>query len=700
MWHELFTKSALFMKKKLAYIRNHYTEIYKVFLFLVSIIIIVSILPKELQFKYEYSLNTPWMYEDLVAPDDFPIIKTKKEIKEEKEQLQNQIKPYFTFKSDFTKQTLISVQNNFDSLWVKNFGFNKQEKYQLNRVFYLNTLSKILNKGVINIPKSLNITDPNTVIVLIKDNVGNEEFVGQFYTVNSAYKEFESKLSQHENLENKFLKSLFIKAIIQNIVYDKNKTDNELHTAVQGLSPYRGMVQRGQRIIDKGEIINSDIYRILQSLQKDYDSKTRQSSFTISIGETILISIPLITLFLYLFFFRNDIYEDSKNLLMLLILIITMVVLTRILVAYHSSYVLIVPLMISPIVIRAFFDTQLALITHIITVILVSFIVPSSFQFLFLQLMTGLITIISIRNLQKRSQFFITSIIIFISFLVIYSGMIMSMDGTITNMNKMMIAYFAINASLTFFSYPLIFIFERLFMLVTDMSLLEYSDTNNSLIRNLAEKAPGTFHHSIQVANLAEEAALQIGGNALLVRAGAMYHDIGKAENPMFFTENQNGNFNPHDELTFQESAQIIIDHVLLGINIAKKNNIPDQIIDFIRTHHGTKRVEYFYRMYKKDFPEDDVRLVDFTYHGPIPYTKETCVLMMADAAEAASRSLKTPDAKSISELIDTIIKSQMDQGQFNNADITMKEINLVKKIFKRKLMNIYHVRIEYPSET
>jgi putative nucleotidyltransferase with HDIG domain len=355
--------------------------------------------------------------------------------------------------------------------------------------------------------------------------------------------------------------------------------------------------------------------------------------------------------------------------------------------------------MISPIVIRAFYDTQLALITHIITVILVSFIVPSSFQFLFLQLMTGLITIISIRTLQKRSQFLITSIIIFASFSVIYFGMILAMEGGVEEINGYIISYFAISAALTFFSFPLIFLFEKLFMLVTDMSLLEYSDTNNTLIRKLAEKAPGTFHHSIQVANLAEEATLLIGGNALLVRAGAMYHDIGKAENPMFFTENQNGSFNPHDELTFQESSQIIINHVLKGIEIAKSNNIPNQIIDFIRTHHGTKRVEYFYRMYKKDFPEDDVRLVDFTYHGPIPYSKETCVLMMADAAEAASRSLKTPDAKSISELIDTIIKSQMDQGQFNNANITMKEINMVKKVFKRKLMNIYHVRIEYPSE-
>jgi len=687
------------MKKYLSYIRNHYAEIYKVFLFVVSIIIIVAILPKEIQFKYEYNLNTPWMYESLVAPNDFPIIKTKEEIETEKKELRKQVKPYFVYDELLTQKVIDEASKNFDSAWVKQFGFSEREEYKYNKDFFLSTLQDVLKRGVINIPNSIQLNE-NQVIILVRNNTGNEVFAKDFFTVSSAFNEIKKRTKDKKDLLLDFLKPLFLRSIVQNINYDAGKTENEYNELLKNQSPYRGMVQKGQRVIDKGEIINEDIYRILQSLQKDFESRTRQSSYVVVLGESILIAIPMIAFFLYLFFFRNDIYEDSKNLIMLLFLIIIMVVLTRILVTYHSNYVFIVPLMISPIIIRAFYDTQLALLTHIITVILVSFIVPSSFQFLFLQLMTGLITIISIRNLQKRSQFLITSIIIFFSFTIIYLGMILAIEGSIHDIDPHIIAYFAISAALTFFSFPIIFLFEKLFMLVTDMSLLEYADTNNSLIRKLAEKAPGTFHHSIQVANLAEEATLQIGGNALLVRAGAMYHDIGKAENPMFFTENQNGSFNPHDELTFQESAQIIINHVLQGIEIAKKNNIPDQIIDFIRTHHGTKRVEYFYRMYKKDFPEDDVRLKDFTYHGPIPYSKETCVLMMADAAEAASRSLKTPDAKSISELIDSIIKSQMEQGQFNNANITMKEINLVKKVFKRKLMNIYHVRIEYPSES
>ncbi len=688
------------MQKILSYIRNHYADIYKVFLFVASIIIIVAILPKEVQFKYEYTLNTPWLYEDLIANKDFPIIKSESELKKEKTDLKKQLKPYFIYDDKLTQTTLTQASAQFDSLWIQEFGFDDKGGYQLNKIFFLKALKDILNQGVIDIPKSLKIKNQDHVIIVLKSNIANESFIGSFLTVNSAFKEITSKIQSKQDINSEFLKPLFIKSIVQNVIFDKNKTDEEFKQLMDNISPYRGIVQKGQRIIAKGEIINADIYRIIQSLQRDYEGKTRQSSIVIIIGETILISVPMMAFFFYLFFFRQDIFEDTKNLVIILLLVTTMVILTRILVIYHSNLVFIIPLMLSPIVIRAFFDTQLALITHIITIILVSFFVPSSFRFLFIQLMTGLVTIISIRNLQKRSQFFYTVLIIFLSYTVIYFGMLLAIEGTFKDLDSTIILYFAISAALTFFSFPLIFLFEKVFMLVTDMSLLEYADTNNSLIRQLAEKAPGTFHHSIQVANLAEEATLQIGGNALLVRAGAMYHDIGKAANPMFFTENQNGSFNPHDELSFQESAQIIINHVLQGVEIAKKNNIPDQIIDFIRTHHGTKKVEYFYRMYKKDFPEEDVRLADFTYHGPIPYSKETCTLMMADAVEAASRSLKIPDAKSISELVDSIIKSQMDQGQFNNANITMREISLVKKIFKRKLMNIYHVRIEYPSET
>lgn len=272
-------------------------------------------------------------------------------------------------------------------------------------------------------------------------------------------------------------------------------------------------------------------------------------------------------------------------------------------------------------------------------------------------------------------------------------------EATLVHISWKPFLYFAISSGLSLLAYPIIYVFERIFGMVTDVSLLEYADTNNELIRKLATQAPGTFHHCIQVSNLAEAAAVEIGANALLVRAGAMYHDIGKMLNPMYFTENQSGNYSPHEELTYEESAEIIIGHVIEGVKLARENRLPEQIIDFIRTHHGTKRVEYFYRMSKKENPEEDIKLSDFTYHGPIPYSKETSILMMADAVEAASRSLKSPDAKSISELVDKIVYSQLDQGQFNNANISLREINTAKKVLKRKLLNIYHLRIEYPEE-
>jgi putative nucleotidyltransferase with HDIG domain len=356
------------------------------------------------------------------------------------------------------------------------------------------------------------------------------------------------------------------------------------------------------------------------------------------------------------------------------------------------------PICIVPIVIRAFFDTRLALFVHLVTIILISFIVPNSFEFVFLQLIAGIITILTVVDLQKRSQFFITSIFIFLAYSITYIGMTLLTAADLKSVEPIQFAMFAGSALITMFSYPLVYIFEKLLGLITDVSLMEYSDSNSKLLRQLAEKAPGTFQHSIQVANLSEEVVHKIGGSALLVRTGALYHDIGKMNNPMYFIENQNGNYNPHDELSNTESARILIDHVTEGIEIGKKYNLPEQIIDFIRTHHGTKKVEYFYMMECKENPDMNVDEKDFQYHGPSPFSKETAVVMMADSVEAASRSLKEPTEKNINKLVDNIIDKQMKEEQFYNADITFSDISAAKKILKRKLHNIYHVRIEYPE--
>ncbi len=661
-------------------------------------IIIVLLFPESTQFKYEYSQGMPWLFENLESPVDFPIKKSKQEIASEKEKIRKESKLYFDFDIEKTQSIVSNISSGFDSLWLKTYGLGNREKFSANKQICIEIASTIYQTGIIELPSNLSANHDDIVVYVLRNNIAKEAFINYFYSPKTAFLYVLEQLKKTHNINDTLISNYLHTNMVSNVYLDTAKTNLELKYRLNNVSPNRGVVLQGQHIISKGEIIDDSVFEIIESLKADFKNRSRSSNFGLNLGKVILVSIPLFAFGLFLFFFRQDIIEDSKNLLMIFILIISMVAITRLVVVYDSSMVMLIPLMISTIVIRAFYDTSLALIVHLITVILISFVVPNSFIFIFLQIMTGLITIISVVKLHKRSQFFFSALYIFISYSIIYIGVELIQEASLVNIELKVFLYFAISAGLTLLASPIIYLFERLFGMVTDVSLLEFADTNNPLIRQLATKAPGTFHHCIQVSNLAEAAASEIGANQLLVRAGAMYHDIGKMENPMFFTENQSGNYSPHDELSYTESANIIISHVLQGVKLAKSHKLPSQIVDFIRTHHGTKRVEYFYRMHLKDLPDVEVKLRQFTYHGPIPYSKETCVLMMADAVEAASRSIKNPNAKSISELVDAIIKSQLDQGQYNNANISLREINQVKKTFKKKLLNIYHIRIEYPD--
>lgn len=384
--------------------------------------------------------------------------------------------------------------------------------------------------------------------------------------------------------------------------------------------------------------------------------------------------------------------------LLILLIIVLMVFITSLALKFDVQYIYLVPLCLAPVLIRVFFDTRLALYVYLITIILIGFLVPNSFQFVFMQLISGIITIFSIVNLQKRAQFFFTSIVIFVSYSAIYTGLNLIQEGSFEEIRVINYAMFAGSALLILFAYPLIYVLEKIFGLVTDVTMMELSDTNSKLLRELSMRAPGTFQHSLQVANLAEESIYEIGGDALLARTGALYHDIGKMDHPMYFIENQVTGVNPHDELSYEESATVIINHVINGIEKAKKHKLPEQIIDFIRTHHGTSKVGYFYRMQQLENPDETVNARRFTYPGPIPFSKETSVVMMADSVEAASRSLKMIDEQTINDLVENIINKQMETGQFANSEITLRDITKIKKLLKRKLMNIYHIRIEYPK--
>jgi hypothetical protein len=417
----------------------------------------------------------------------------------------------------------------------------------------------------------------------------------------------------------------------------------------------------------------------------------------ILLGRIILISMALLVFGLFMYTFRFDIFIENRNIVLLLMLITIMVSFTTFIMNMKVSYIMAIPICLVPIIVRTFYDTRLALFVHIITVIILGFLVPNSFEFLFMQLITGIITIISIVHLYHRSQFFFTSLMIFLSYSTIYIGMTLMQEGSIEQLDKMNFMMFGISAMLTLFSYPIIYLFERIFGMVTDVSLIELSDTNSKLLRELAIITPGTFQHSLIVSNIAEEAARAIGANALLARTGALYHDIGKMDMPMYFIENQSGGINPHDDLSYEESARIITGHVIRGIEKARLHKLPEAIIDFIRTHHGTRYTLYFYNKFKEEAGDVPFDGTAFRYRGPIPHSKETSILMMADSIEAASRSLKAPTEREVSELVERLIDNQMENKQFRNSSLTLRDITTIKKIIKKKLLSIYHIRIEYP---
>ncbi|MCF8369696.1 MAG: HDIG domain-containing protein [Bacteroidales bacterium] len=690
------------MKKFFSYLRNHYSEINKIVLFILTAVFLLLVFPKEGKFKYEFTKSKPWMHEDLIAPFDFAILKSETEIEAEKNKVLSGIKPYFIYDTLVTNENRNKLIEEFKLKWNNTYTENRQALKQMteNQKLCLEVYDQIMMQGIIEMNTQFNSANENQNILLIKNNVVEEKKVSDFYTIQSADLFLHKILQNNSRIDRNLLIGVIENALFQNIRYDKEKTNAEQNLALSKISNAQGMVQSGERIISRGELITAENFQILESLRIEYESNLGSSFKYIGIllGQTILIVVSLISLYLFLFYFRLEIFTENKQVGLILFLIVAAVGIASIIIKLNPVYVYVVPICLIPIIIGVFTDTRLALFTHLITIIIIGFLVPNSYEYVFLQLFAGIVTILSTVKLERRSQFFLTSLMIFLVYSVIYLGMTLIKEGSLQDINYLYYGFFAGSALLTLFSYPIIFVFEKVFGLITNVTLLELSNTNNKLLRELALNAPGTFQHSMQMANLAEEAIHEIGGNPLLVRTGAMYHDIGKMNDPLYFVENQTTGLNPHDELTYDESAEIIIDHVLRGVEKAKKYKLPEQIIDFIRTHHGTRRTEYFYTLASRENPDEKIDDSIFTYPGPEPFSKETAVLMMADTVEAASRSLKKPDEDSIHKLVEGVIDKQMEAGQFNNADITLRDIRKIKNIFKKKLMNIYHLRIEYPK--
>jgi putative nucleotidyltransferase with HDIG domain len=668
-------------------------------LIVIGIAAIVYIFPKQGKFQYEFQnlKGKPWYHEDLIAPFDFAIKKSTEELEIEKAEIIKSAKPYFKYDNSIVDARKLQLVTEFEAKWDDKKNKKSKEK---NLAIAVKILDSIYSKGIIEPTDIIENKPTDYSIYVLKYNVAEEHDLKDFYTITSAYEYMHSQLRDNESkVDAKFILPLLENSIAHSLFYDKETSDKVLKQAIDDISPSRDIILKDQSIVSKGDIIDAKKFQLLQSLKWEYEEQAggTVSYFFILLGQILIVTLCLALLIVFLAFFRNDIFLDNTKIIFILLLIILQVLMTRLSINTQSFSIYLLPFCILPIIIRAFYDTRIALFVHLITVLIISFMAPSRFEFAFIQLVTGMMAIFSIVNMHNRSQIFISAALIFLTYSLAFIGITIIQEGGIDVMTWHDFAWFGISAMLTLFSYPLIFVFEKIFGFISDVSLLELSDTNGKLLRELASRAPGTFQHSLQVANLAEEAIYSIGGNALLVRTGALYHDIGKMEMPMYFIENQASGINPHEDLNYDESAAIIIGHVIKGIEIAKRNNLPEQIIDFIRTHHGTTITAYFYRSFQNAFPDEKIDIEKFRYPGPIPFSKETAVLMMADSVEAASRSLKKYDVDSIDSIVDLIINTQIEQNQFMNSDITFKDIYTLKKIFKKKLMNVYHLRMEYP---
>ncbi|WP_304038636.1 HD family phosphohydrolase [Mesonia mobilis] len=671
--------------------------IYKVFLYLLTTAIIVYLFPKGSKFKYEYSKGQPWQYENLYAPFDFAILKSEDEIAEEKKEIRNKHTPYYDFNEDIPKQVTNSLDAEINSVFSD--SIIDRDGVRLIK-FTRRTLDDLYKDGLLQEIKPFK---SSRIVYLMKGNEAEEVVYSSIVKQDGLRSYINSKIeiAGLQKYENQ-LTELFFDIVQPNVSLNEELTRQDLQSKLNAISYTRGIVNQGSRIIARGEVIDGNKLGILNSLKKEYESKVWSSSsyYVVVFGYVLLVSLALLMLFLFIKKYRSDIFDNNTKVTFIFFNILFAVMMTVGVMKFNVKYVYVVPLCILPLTLKAFFDARLGLFAHVITVLILGFIVPNSYEYMFLQIIGGIVTILTVSELYKRANLFVSVGQITAIYIFAYFSFTIIQEGDLSEINYETFIIFLIGGFATLFVQPLIYAYEKLFALVSDMSLLELSDTNSKLLKELSNKAPGTFHHSLNVANLAEAAANEIGANSMLVRVGALYHDVGKMSNPTFFTENQTTSVNPHDELEPKESARIIINHVIHGIEIAKKHNLPDRLIDFIRTHHGTSLVFYFYNKEKQrlEGTDEEVNPEDFRYPGPEPFSKETAILMMSDSVEAASKSLKEPTATLIDNFVEKIIDKQMDEGQFLNADITFKEIQIIKKVLKRKLKNIYHLRIEYPE--
>lgn len=664
---------------------------------LLSVILITWFLPKQAQFRYEYDRGKVWMHEDLISPYNFAIKKTQAEIQRDRENIVHNIYPIYDFAPQVQQQNIDAFINDLPEKWKASGLDTLNQNIDLYEKTGVDLLNRIYERGVMALNNKYQYNRSEYFFTLLHQNVGKNINTVNVFTIDRAWEYLHTSLQSRRNIQEKeWLENLLKDYIQLNYIFNENLTNKLENEAIGSISTTKGMVERGELIIANGTTITPEIFQKIESLREIYEEESKFGGDInlIILGQFLIVLLIVGLLFTFVYLFRKDIF-DSNRLVALILIVITCMLLTltwAIQIKIPSLYY--IPYCIVPLIIRILFDTRLALNIHLLMVLLAAFFLPNSFEFTFLQFTAGMVAIYSIKNLEKRQQFLISAGLILSTYLIGYIAILLIREGQLSQLTWNHFLPFIFSVLLTLLAYPLIYVFERFFGIVSDLTLMELTNTNSKLLRELSFKAPGSFQHSLQVANLAEAAIYKIGGNSLLVRAGALYHDIGKTFSPQFFIENQTKDSNPHDGLTNEQSAEVIISHVTKGIELAKKHHLPQVIIDFIETHHGTTRVEYFYQSALKNNPDVDEAL--FRYPGPIPYSKETAVLMIADSVEAASRSLKEPTAESINQLVDKIMESKLKQDQLVESNITLKDLTEISLIFKDMLKSIYHVRIDY----
>ena len=686
----IFETEVVRMSDTLDSLYRQQSLIYKYILYFLTVACIVFFFPRGGQFKYEFQKGKPWQYDNLYAPFDFSIQKSEEEISAERTAIEEAHLDYYQYNSNVTADALETYDAVFDNV------FSSGPESQGLRTRGKAILKDYLDSGILS---RVDGDLTGDMVYLVRDNEARRvtaEQLLQLNEINEALRDDLDRLRLTSYYPQ--FQQLFFSVIRPNVTRDSLLSQRALQDELAKISLTRGTIDEGKLIIARGEVVETENLSALNSLKAEFESTvwTDRNYLYIVIGYTVLVALVILMLFLFLKHNRPEIFRNNVKVAFIVFNVLLMVVLTTMVVNFNDAYVFIVPLCILPLILKTFFDSRLALFVHMLTVVILGFVVPNSFEFIFLQIVAGIVAVLSVAQLYKRANLFISVGQITFIYMLGYLAFNLIREGSFDNVQWFTLGFFLLNGMITLFTQPLIYIYENMFGLTSDISLLELSDTNSQILKELANKAPGTFHHSLQVANLAEAAANQIGADAMLVRVGALYHDIGKMRNPTFFSENQTTSVNPHNEIGPLESARIIIKHVIDGIEIAQKNNLPDRIIDFIRVHHGTTYVYYFFK--KMQESKEDFDASEFQYPGPTPFSRETAIVMMADAVEAASKSLKNPTYTMIDEFVERIVGGQMDARQFRNADITFREIEMVKKVLKSKLTNIYHLRVEYPE--